>query len=179
MKQTTDGSDFREQWQGERGILEGETYLDQIEDLISADTDRSLMLKVLRLLCLQSLTAGGVRSNRLDNIRRLVAHTYGFEQLFTIHNLERAGALLHRPLILYHINLVMHTHKWRTLNICLGLLRRKDVMLVETASPWQSLRRTMRLIDERVNVVRPDDIAYVSAGKKTSIYKNVISNITS
>ena len=40
VKQTTDSVEFREQWQGERGMLEGESYLDQIEDIISADTDR-------------------------------------------------------------------------------------------------------------------------------------------
>ena len=45
-----------------------------------------------------------------------------------------------------------------------GLIKRKDVMLVETTSVWQGLRRTLRLIDDRVDVSKPDDMAYVSAG---------------
>lgn len=72
LKTTTDGRDFRELWQGERGMLEGEAYLDQVEDAICADTDRSLFYKTLRLLCLQSLTAGGIRSNRYDSLKRQI-----------------------------------------------------------------------------------------------------------
>lgn len=59
VKRTTDSREFREQWQAERGLLEGEPYLDQIEDLLSADTDRDSLFKTLRLLCLQSITSGG------------------------------------------------------------------------------------------------------------------------
>lgn len=91
IKQTTDSREFREQWQGERGILEGESLLEQIEDLICADTDRVLMIKALRLLCLQSQAAGGIRTNKLDAFKRLIAHTYGYENLYTVNNLERAG----------------------------------------------------------------------------------------
>ena len=137
VKKTTDSRDFREQWQGERGMLEGESYLDQIEDMICADTDRKLFYRALKLLCLQSLTAGGIRSSRYDSIRRLFVHTYGYEHLFTLSNLERTG-----------------------------LLKRKDVMLVDTASAWTGLRKQLRLIDERSDNARvaPDDISYVSAG---------------
>lgn len=137
VKKTTDSRAFRDQWQGERGMLEGDTYLDQIEDMICADTDRTLFYRALRLLCLQSLTAGGIRSSRYDSMRRLFVQTYGYEHLFTLSNLERTG-----------------------------LLRRKDVMLVDTASTWAALRKQLRLIDERagVSAARPDDISYVSAG---------------
>jgi len=57
IKQTTDKREFRENWQCERGILEGEVVIDQIEDLICADTDRSLYYKVtLTLTGLLTLT---------------------------------------------------------------------------------------------------------------------------
>lgn len=136
IKKTTDSREFRDQWQGERGLLEGESFLDQIEDMICADSDRVLFYRVLRLLCLQSLTAGGIRSSRYDNFRRLVVQTYGYEHLFTLSNLERAG-----------------------------LLKRKDVMLVDTAPAWAGLRKQLRLIDESANAgSSPDDISYVSAG---------------
>lgn len=136
IKKTTDSREFRDQWQGERGLLEGETFLDQIEDMICADSDRALYYRVLRLLCLQSLTAGGIRSSRYDSFRRLIVQTYGYEHLFTLSNLERAG-----------------------------LLKRKDVMLVDTAPAWAGLRKQLRLIDESANAGSgPDDISYVSAG---------------
>jgi len=135
LKETTGSRDFCELWQGERGMLEGEMYIDQIEEMICADTDRTLFYRVVRLLCLQSLTAGGIRSNKLDAIRRLVVQTYGYEHLFTLSNLERAG-----------------------------LLKRKDLMLVDTAPPWQGLRKQLRLIDDRIDMSRPDDASYVSAG---------------
>ena len=40
VRQTTDGREFRELWQVERGILEGESFLDQIEEMITCDADR-------------------------------------------------------------------------------------------------------------------------------------------
>lgn len=40
IRQVTDGTDFRELWQMERGMMEGETFYDQIEDAICADADR-------------------------------------------------------------------------------------------------------------------------------------------
>jgi len=135
LKKTTDSREFREQWQGERGMLEGEMYLDQIEDMICADTDRKLFYRVLRLLCLQSLTSGGIRSGRYDALRKLVVQTYGYQELFTLSNLERTG-----------------------------LLKRKDVLLVDTAPAWAGLRKQLKLIDERVNASSVEDISYVSAG---------------
>lgn len=116
LKQRTDGRDFRDQWQMERGLLEGETYLDQIEELLYTDTDRSKFYVILRLFCLQSLTAWGIRSNRYDFIRKTVVQMYGFHHIYTLVNLERCG-----------------------------LLRRKDTLLVvETTTPWQTLRKLMR-----------------------------------
>lgn len=61
--------------------------------------------------------------------------TYGYEHLFTINNLERAG-----------------------------LLKRKDVVLVETASVWQGIKQKLRLIDDRGGAQVDDNISYVAAG---------------
>jgi hypothetical protein len=136
LKQRTDGRDFRDQWQMERGLLEGESYVDQLEELLQTDTDRSKFYTILRLLCLQSQTAWGIRSNRYDAIRRTIVQVYGFHHVYTLVNLERCG-----------------------------LLKRKDMLLVvETTSPWQTLRKLLRLIDEHVNMIAPDDITYIAAG---------------
>jgi membrane protein YqaA with SNARE-associated domain len=72
------------------------------------------------LLCLLSLTCGGIKSNKYDQIRRLMIHTYGYPLLFTFTNLEKVG-----------------------------LLKRKEVLLLDTSSSsssplWTSIRRNLR-----------------------------------
>jgi len=137
IKRFSDTRDFREQWQLERGMLEGENFLDQLEDVVCSDTDGSQAFRIIRLLCLQSVTAGGLRANKYDQLKRMMAQVYGFEYVFTLHFLEK-----------------------------LGVLRRKDAILsvVESSSVWQTIRKPLRLINESINMSRPDDIAYVTAG---------------
>lgn len=116
LKQRTDSREFREQWHGERSMLEGESYLEAIEELLFADTKRTELTRILRLLCLQSLTAGGVKGSRYDAIRRTVVQQYGFQHLFTLSNLERSG-----------------------------LIKRKDALIVvESSSTWQYLRKNLK-----------------------------------
>ena len=91
LKRQTDSREFREKWQAERAMLEGEVYLDQVEELIFSDVARTEFASVLRLLCLQSVTSGGIRANRYDSIRKLIIQTYGLSHLFTLLNLEKAG----------------------------------------------------------------------------------------
>lgn len=136
LKQRTDSRDFRDQWQMERGMLEGEIFLDQLEEMLYADTNRTQLYQVLRLLCLQSGTAFGIRSNRYDYLRRTIVQLYGFQHMYTLLNLERSG-----------------------------LIRKKEALLVvESTTPWQLLRKTLRLIDDKVSMARPEDINYVAAG---------------
>lgn len=82
---------FLSQWQDEHAILEGESHLEEIEDILCADVARTELLRVLRLLCLQSLTAGGIRTAKYDVLRRIISQNYGYQQLFTLSNLEKAG----------------------------------------------------------------------------------------
>lgn len=138
IKLTTDSREFREQWQGERGMLEGESYLDTIDIMIIADAEATNLYKILRLLCIQSITSGGIRSTRFDATKRMIAQTYGYEQVFVMINLERAG-----------------------------LLKRKDLVLVDTVpSVWQNLRKQLKLIDEREESMLglEEHMSYVSAG---------------
>ena len=58
---------------------------------MASDVKHEKFLHVLRLLCLQSVTAGGIRAARYDSLRRSVAQAYGFQHLCTMNNLERAG----------------------------------------------------------------------------------------
>jgi len=51
------------------------------------------LLRVLRLACLCSVVNGGIKQSALRQLKRELLHTYGFELLFTLANLERAGLL--------------------------------------------------------------------------------------
>mmetsp|Transcript_20123 Transcript_20123/g.69340 ORF Transcript_20123/g.69340 Transcript_20123/m.69340 type:complete len:233 (+) Transcript_20123:772-1470(+) len=95
----------------------------------------------LRMLCLQSLTAGGLRTAKYDGFRRQVLHTYGFELVGTLHQLEKVGLLRHRR---------------DGVSALLG----GDA----NASPFNSLRKALRLIVDDVDPHEPGDIAYVSSG---------------
>lgn len=138
VKRQSDTREFREMWQMERGILEGEGVVDTLEDLIFADTEGLNADKALCLLCLHSMTSGGIRTNKLDSIKRAMIQNYGFEYVFTLNSLERVG-----------------------------LVRRKDALLsvVDTSiSVWHQVRKPLRLINDSINMSRPDDISYVTAG---------------
>lgn len=93
VKATTEGSSFRERWQTERSMLEGEQGLEVVEELIALQRDP---LRVLRLLCLQSLCGGGVKTSKFDSIRRDLVQTYGYEMMFVLNNLEKSGLLRRR-----------------------------------------------------------------------------------
>mmetsp|Transcript_24525 Transcript_24525/g.67898 ORF Transcript_24525/g.67898 Transcript_24525/m.67898 type:complete len:784 (-) Transcript_24525:282-2633(-) len=123
---------FRERWQTERSILEGETCYETLEDLVGSQYPP---LRFFRLLCLQSLCAGGIKSSRLDAMKRDVVQTYGYEYLFVLYNLEQAG-----------------------------LLRRREGLWMDSASSFSTLRKQLILIHPEVNTVEPDDVAYVSSG---------------
>lgn len=104
LKRRTDSKAFRDQWQGERGMLEGESYLDAIEEMVYADTDRTALYRILRLLCMQSVTADGIRTGRYETIRRAIGQNYGLQHLFTLGNLERSG---NPPLQLFATDLLV------------------------------------------------------------------------
>ncbi|GKY93695.1 hypothetical protein MPSEU_000336700 [Mayamaea pseudoterrestris] len=132
VKKTTEDMEFREQWNLERSILEGESAYDQLEDLVAMQYPP---WRFLRLLCLQSLCGGGIKSSRYDTMRRDVVQTYGYEFMFVLQNLEKAG-----------------------------LLHRREGLWMDTASPFSSLRSKLHLIHAEVDTVEPDDISYVSSG---------------
>jgi len=87
------------------------------------------------------MTCGGIRSAKYEQLKRLIVQNYGFQEAFTLMTLERLGAI-----------------------------RRKDGILSvvgaesSSSSLWQLQRKQLKLINENVNMLRPDDIAYVTAG---------------
>jgi hypothetical protein len=135
LKRTTDSAAFRQRWNSERAMLEGDQLYDTLEELVATQAPP---VAVLRLLCLQSLTNGGIPAAKFDHLRREVVQTYGYEYLFTLENLEK-----------------------------LGMLRRREVKWMEATggnSSFAAARRVLGLIDDGVNVLAPKDMAYVSSG---------------
>lgn len=63
----TNGYLFRQQWQMEHEILNGEQLLDYIVERI---TLQDTLLRIIQLLCLYSLVNGGLRSKDYDTIRK-------------------------------------------------------------------------------------------------------------
>ncbi|KAG7370240.1 Sec1 family protein [Nitzschia inconspicua] len=133
IKATTEEVVFREQWNTERAMIEGETCYDILEELVFSSYPP---YQLLRLLCLQSLTSGGIKANRYDAFRQYIVQVYGYQFLPVLHDLEK-----------------------------LGWIKRKDTLFLDSArSPFQSIRRNLILIHAEVDTVEPDDVSYVSSG---------------
>lgn len=61
-----------------------------IEDSIAK---KQPLLRVLRLLCLQSLANSGLKLKVLEHYKREIIQTYGFQHILTLSNLEKCGLL--------------------------------------------------------------------------------------
>ena len=46
----------------------------------------------------------------------------------------------------------------------IGILRRRETIWMDSASPFNTLRKSLILINAEVNTVEPDDVSYVSSG---------------
>ncbi|KAL7287732.1 hypothetical protein TKK_0018117 [Trichogramma kaykai] len=93
IKEVTDSSNFLETLQIEQELLNGidtDKPNSYIEDLIA---QQEPLIKVLRLLCLQSITNSGLKQKLLDYYKREIIQTYGYQHLPTLLNLEKAGLL--------------------------------------------------------------------------------------
>ncbi|KAI4351470.1 hypothetical protein L6164_005838 [Bauhinia variegata] len=75
----------------EHTIVEAQSYdicFEYIEEMIQKQEP---LLNVLRLLILFSITNAGLQKRHYDYLRRELLHSYGFEHMKTLNNLEKAG----------------------------------------------------------------------------------------
>lgn len=88
-------------------------------------------------MVLQSLTGNGIRTSKYDQLKRLIAQTYGFHHTFTLCNLERMGEC---------DSLCLSVTLWPEPYLFVGALKKKDLVLVETLSslPWNVLKKQLR-----------------------------------
>jgi vacuolar protein sorting-associated protein 33A len=117
-----------------------------IEELIARDAPLS---DVLRLLCLESTVAGGLRAKDLDSFRRQILQAYGFQHLLTLDNLEKMELLQSRSsasALLLPVG---------------GSAGQSDK---GTKTNYAHMRKELKLIVDEYNESDPEDIAYVYSG---------------
>ncbi|XP_005922805.2 vacuolar protein sorting-associated protein 33A isoform X1 [Haplochromis burtoni] len=61
-----------------------------IEDCIA---QKDPLIKILRLVCMQSVCNNGLKHKVMDYYKREILQTYGYEHMLTLNNLEKAGLL--------------------------------------------------------------------------------------
>ncbi|KAI0778775.1 Sec1-like protein [Trametes elegans] len=113
-----------------------------IEDMIAQGAD---MRTVLRLLCLASIVLGGVKAKTLENMKREVVQTYGYNYLPLLLSLAAPplAALLPNP-----------------------LPPNTPASVAESKFPYSSLRKSLRLLIEDPDPLEEleNDISYVYSG---------------
>lgn len=117
---------------------------DTIEELIARDTP---LPTILRLLCLESCIAGGIRQKDLDNFRTLILQAYGYQHILTLDALEKMQLLVPR-----------------TSGNVFALPAGTSQPSAATKTNYNYLRKALRLIVDEVNETDPNDIAYVYSG---------------
>ncbi|XP_030547030.1 vacuolar protein-sorting-associated protein 33 homolog [Rhodamnia argentea] len=77
----------------EHTMVEAQSYdicFEYIEEMIHKQEP---LIDILRMLILLSITNGGLPKKHFDYLRRELLHSYGFEHMATLNNLEKAGLL--------------------------------------------------------------------------------------
>ncbi|XP_065201520.1 vacuolar protein sorting-associated protein 33A [Planococcus citri] len=93
IKEQTDSEDFRESVKNEHEMLLGivsDRVHPYIEDCMAQKVD---VIKVLRLICIQSIVSCGLKPKILEQYKRDIIQTYGFQHILTLTNLEKVGLL--------------------------------------------------------------------------------------
>ncbi|XP_003745503.1 vacuolar protein sorting-associated protein 33A [Galendromus occidentalis] len=94
VQQRISNPDFTEDLYCEQEFLRGEYGPDQIhphiENCIALGRP---LLRVIRLICMHSLTANGFKPKLMEHYKREVVHQYGIETLTLLKNLEKCGLL--------------------------------------------------------------------------------------
>ena len=118
---------------------------DAIEELIARDVPLPTML---RLICLESCIAGGLRQKDLESFKRLIVQGYGYQHILTLSRLEKLGFLQTRA----------------SANVLFNPLGVSGAAAENSKTNYNYLRKVLRLIVDEVNEQNPNDISYVYSG---------------
>ena len=66
------------------------TFYEFIDDELAKKSDE---YNILRMLCLESLTHGGIKNKLYEQIRKDIINIYGFQEIFLLRNLEKMNIL--------------------------------------------------------------------------------------
>ncbi|KIO16829.1 hypothetical protein M407DRAFT_181499 [Tulasnella calospora MUT 4182] len=121
-----------------------------IEDLIAQEAPLQL---VLRLLCLASLTNGGIKAKTLENIKREILQTYGYSYLPLLLALTTLSLLLPNPL-----------PKSLTNQLSASEARRSSSLKPPAVPPaFGPIRKAFRILSDTPEAT-PTDVSYVYSG---------------
>jgi hypothetical protein len=115
-----------------------------IEELIARDAP---LTEVLRVLCLESCIAGGLKPRDLESFKKMILQAYGYQHVLTLAALEKLQLLLSRS-----------SPVSAMIPIAGG------GATTGTKTNYTFLRKALRLIVDEVNEHDPNDIAYVYSG---------------
>ncbi|KAJ8946448.1 hypothetical protein NQ318_014436 [Aromia moschata] len=93
IKEVTDSYDFLDTLQAEQEFLnciEVDKPSPYLEEMIS---QKKPLIKVLRLMCLQSIASSGLKPKVLESYKRDLVQVYGLEVLLAVTKLEKVGLL--------------------------------------------------------------------------------------
>uniref|UniRef100_A0A1B6E3U9 Vacuolar protein sorting-associated protein 33A n=1 Tax=Clastoptera arizonana TaxID=38151 RepID=A0A1B6E3U9_9HEMI len=93
IKEITDSSAFMDTLQLQQDLMlcvDTDKIQPYIEDCIAC---KEPLVKVLRLICMQSFTNSGLKPKVLEYYKREIIQVYGFEHLLTLTNLEKVGLI--------------------------------------------------------------------------------------
>jgi vacuolar protein sorting-associated protein 33A len=124
---------------------------ENIEELIARDVP---LPTILRLLCLESCLAGGIRPRDLENFKRQILHAYGYQHLLTLDALDKMELLQPRSSANALLLPIPGTGSGNT----------AAANTPGTKTNYNYLRKVLRLIMDEVNEQEPNDIAYVYSG---------------
>ncbi|KNC51656.1 vacuolar protein sorting-associated protein 33A [Thecamonas trahens ATCC 50062] len=91
LMRVTRADAFHRQLEAEQAMLNSVDSASTVAYIEECINKQEPLTKVLRLICILSLTLNGVKSKMFDFLRREIVQAYGFEHMFTLHNLEKLG----------------------------------------------------------------------------------------
>ena len=115
-----------------------------VEELIARNAP---LAEVLRVLCLESCIAGGLKLRDLESFKKMILQAYGYQHVLTLAALEKLQLLLSRS-----------SPVSAMVPIAGG------GAATGTKTNYAFLRKALRLIVDEVNEHDPNDIAYVYSG---------------
>ena len=137
---------FRKMLEVQQNLVAGvdsTAVIEIIEQLIARDAP---LTTVLRLICLQSVSIGGIAQKTYDSLRRQVVQAYGYQHLLTFSALKKMGLL--QP---------------RASGGAFAITGAAGPAQGETTN-YAAARRQLHLIMDDVSEQDPHDIAYAYSG---------------